>query len=448
MTSVAARPQSAVRPTRGGLVVRRRFEGLFPAAVAARITWGRVLAAIVAVVAGTGISLFRTNGEGPFNSIWAEDGTNFLTDALNKSVWDTFTTPINGAYYLLPRLLTEVAKPFGVAWMPAVMSIEAALVTAVLALLVYLASAVHLGSVLPRLVVTLPVVAGAIYGSVPNNVATLQFPMLYAAFWMVLWVPVRRAGQIAALAVLFFTATTTMLSVLLIPLVLLRLYVRRDRSSTLLAVTYLVGVALQVVPHLLGLSPRGNISHPNTDPTWALEKYSTWALPREIWGQVWVQAHHGLLIILAAWAVVLLALAAALVRWTAPNWLLAGVAAAHSVLIFCFAIMSHGSAQLRYVLASGLTLIVALAALLRPRSGRRIFDLTPIVALLALVVVVAGVNLRTDDYRGRALPWDQLIRSATHECETAPPASGWIKFKTTPPQFPWNARIPCRMLVD
>lgn len=408
---------------------------------------GRVAVTALLVLAGMAVCLTRTSGPGPFNSIWAEDAKFFMTDALNKHAWAAAATPFAGYYHLLPRLLTGVAKPFGVAWMPAVMTVEAALVVCVLALCVYVASGRHLPGVLPRLLVSVPLVAGPIYGSVPNNVATLQFSLVYAAFWMLLWNPVRRGARCVAVVVLVAAACSTILTVVLVPLAVLRLYACRDRYSGLAVGAFLLGVCQQVVPHVLGLTPR-DVSHPRYDPVWASYEYATWALPRQVVGQTWSQAGTSgthLRAIVATWALLGCVVFVALARFSRPDWLLAGVASASSVLMFTFAIMMHGSPQYRYALTSGLLLLVALAALVQPRPERFASGAAlPIGALLCLFAVVGAANLRLDDYRDHTDPWNRLVSAARAQCRTERERGSVTIF--TAPDGPWYAVVPCRYL--
>jgi len=448
-TTAPVAPPEARRPeARAPVWSSRWWAPLFPAAPARPVRGVRVLAAAVLVLAGAAVSLARTGGHGPFNSIWAEDATDFLSDALTKHAWVALFTPFNGYYHLLPRLLTEVAKLFGVAWMPAVMTIEAALVVSILALIVYVASGPHLGHVLPRMLVCLPLVAGPIYGSVPNNVATLQFSLVYAAFWMLLWNPTRRVARWVAVAVLVAAAGSTILAAVLAPLALLRLYARRDRATWVAVGAFLVTVCLQVVPQALGVNPRGDISHPKFQPLWALHQYAVWGLSREVLGQRWagfsVMTHPAAVAV--AWGVLLVTLLAAATRLTRPDWRLAGVGYLFSVLMFTIAIMLHGSLQYRYALSSGLILLVTLAALLRPRPDRPVVPAqAPVGVVLALFLAVGAANLRYPDYRDSTYPWNKLVQQATAKCEERPHRAPVVL--RTGPVGPWHAVLPCRYLV-
>ncbi len=99
---------------------------LFRQSSGARLTWRRVLAGVLFVVAGAAVSLARTSGPGALNTTWIEDAGNFLQDALNQPVLTTLTSPVNGYYEVVPRAVTAVAVAFPVAWAPGIMSAVAA----------------------------------------------------------------------------------------------------------------------------------------------------------------------------------------------------------------------------------------------------------------------------------------------------------------------------------
>src|SRR5205823_6862712 len=99
--------------------------------------------------------------------------------------------------------------------------------------------------------------------------------------------PARRGARLVAAGVLVAAAGSAILAVILVPLAVLRVHARRDRTTLATAGAFLVVLAGQVIPNVLGINPRGDISHPRFNPVWALGEYATWALPRQILGQRW-----------------------------------------------------------------------------------------------------------------------------------------------------------------
>ena len=85
--------------------LREPLADLFQPVRRRRITGLGVLTGAAAIVATAGYSLLRVGGPGAFNSIWAEDGANFLSDAYLLPVGETLFKPINGYFVVLPRFM-------------------------------------------------------------------------------------------------------------------------------------------------------------------------------------------------------------------------------------------------------------------------------------------------------------------------------------------------------
>jgi hypothetical protein len=431
---------------------------LFPVSDGEALTWRRALLLAAAVLAGTAISLARTRGHGAFDSMWAEDGNVFYNNALNLNPLKTFAKGLNGYFVLLPRLIAAVAVIAPVAWGPVMMSTGAALATAVFALAVYLASGAHLRSTLLRLLVAAPVVAcpvGAL--STPNNVATLQFVALYATFWMLLWSPSTRVARVFAVAVVLLTGLSTILVVAVAPLVLLRLFVKRDRWSLILASAVCGTAALQMAALKLGITSRGAISHPRLDPVWAVLEFFGWGLPYSILGESWLAppanhtngiwdtqpaVHTGehAALIMIAYVIVVAAVVIAAFRFTRPAWGLVVVAGAQSVVMLAVEVMAMGYqvdtylvpemillGTIRYLVPVTLLVITTMAALLRPdrvdTSTPRRADrwrlpgnAWPVVAYTVLVLVICVANLRTTNPRSMVPSWSAEVAKVRATC--------------------------------
>jgi hypothetical protein len=178
-------------------------QALFPQPPDGQLTKSKALLALVALVAGTVLGLSRVRGPGAWNTVWAEDGGQMLNDAYHHSLWHALTTPLNGYYVTVPRLFGALAAAVPVPWAAWALATTAALLTSLLALLVYTASRAHLDGPVLRLAVSAPVVAtpvGALF--TPHLLVTLQFIAIYATFWTLLWTPRTRGGRIVALLLL------------------------------------------------------------------------------------------------------------------------------------------------------------------------------------------------------------------------------------------------------
>ncbi|MEJ3750215.1 hypothetical protein WEI85_44020 [Actinomycetes bacterium KLBMP 9797] len=411
------------------------------------------MVAAVLVAVGIGYPLGRVRGAGALDGVWAEDGANFLHDAANKSVVDAVTTPLNGYWHLYARLLAEITTAFPVSAWAAVNGTLAALSTAGLALIVYVASSGHLRHPALRLLAAAPVVTQwASAGEVAANVATLQFPALYALFWVLLHVPARRAGMVAAPIFSGLVALSTTLVVALLPLALARAVLRRDRAGVLTLAALGLGTTVQLLGLATGRAQRGDLGEPRYEPVWILDQFAVLQVPVAYLGEIWIRGYQLLgqplvrvnehrALILLGWLVPLAALTLALLRRTRPGWLLAAVAALHALGIFGLQIALLGHVPGRYLVPSTLLLVTTAIALLRPWSwtsgfswkGRNGLGAAPIVALASLLTVVSIANYRTTHiWRTPDVPgWRGQVVANREKC-TADPTLPAVTFRSGP----------------
>jgi len=447
----------------------------------ARPTWRQVVAGVLFVAAGAAVSLTRTSGPGALNSTWIEDAGNFLQDGLNHSVLTTLTTQINGYYEVAPRLVTAVAVAFPVAWAPGIMSAAAAAEYAAFGLIAYIASGPFLRSPWLRLLVAAPACVVPLgYTQVNNDLATVQFIALYGLFWLLLWRPVTRAGQVCAPLIMLSATLTSILPVVFAPLLAARLIADRSKTAIAVAVCWAAGLLAQWSVQLRGMSNRSNSLF--TSPLWILGNYVTRAVPRAIFGELALggpgtnyrgspvpliipdAAVHAALI-WGACAIVVAVVVIALARLTAPHWPLAVVALVFSVVLFVGEIVdNYAIVQPRYVIAPALLLYTAIVAMLRPRgltaavsssgeaggspSGdapatpaprglRLVAAWTPVTVFALLLAIVVGFNFRVVNTRSESPPWTAVVAAARHTC-TKPGTADYQYIHLW-----WRVQIPC-----
>lgn len=437
---VRLRPAAAAWLASLGTRVDRLFAGPAPPG----ISWPGAALGVAAVGLGTVVSLWRQPGVGALNTVWAEDGTIFLSDAVRRSTVDALSTSYAGYFHLVPRLLAEVASLAPARWAAAVLAVSAALMTALIALLVYVASAGHLTSRLSRVLVSAVVVVlplGA--DDLPNSIANLHWPGLYALFWMLIWVPRGRSGRILAAVVVFLVAASDILTMIFVPLALVRALRRpslgrRDLHGTVLVAALGVGVALQVLGLLVGSSSRAL----SPDPVRAVTGYVVRAVPSALIGERWLGPDvnaRWLALAGLAWVLVAAALIAAGARMTRPLWPLAVAALVHSAALYALPVLLSGTATPRYAAAPAMLLATALAALLQPREGPR--GRAPLYALAALCAVVWAVNLRMDNVRALGPGWIEEMRAARAECIAT--GASTVSVKVGPVTADWHPTFPC-----
>jgi hypothetical protein len=132
--------------------------------------------------------------------------------------------------------------------------------------------------------------------------------------------------------------------------------------------------------------------------------------------------------IIAAAAILVAVGALGVFRVTRPNWPLATVLVVHAVLLFCAAVMSAGSLQVRYVIAPELMLFAAMAAVLVPipavGAGRnvrvdlkgRVRAVAPLAVVAAFIVAVSALSYQLHSGRSDSAPWDQKVAEARALC--------------------------------
>ncbi len=442
--TVEVAQQPVADPVRGGLL--RRLEPIFRSTPANPLTARQWLLALAAVVVGTLLSLLRQPGSGRLDTMWAEDGQIFLADAVNKSFLHALVTPYNGYYQAVPRLLIEPVLLVPARWAAATISVEAALVTALFAVVVYVASGAHLRSRLARLLAaSIAVASPTAINGIPVSLANVHWPGLYALFWVLLWVPGSRSGRILTLVLAALLPATNILAIVFIPLAILRALVVRDWLSRVVAALVTLGVLLHGYALATGSTSRE--LHPTISG--AVTSYFKQAVPATLVGEQGLYLHPSARLNLA-WTVLawLVALGLVVLAWRGPfrpNWLIAGLAALYSALLWGAAVASTGVAVTRYIAASGMLLIGGVAALLVPGPDRRSRFVTG--AALVLVLLIYGSNLSTD-YRSapREPSWATEVHRGQQQCRATPGATA-VNLPNAPQAMGWLVHLRCGYLL-
>jgi hypothetical protein len=441
----------AVRVARG-VAAPVRPGPVFVPAPARRIGPRQVGLAAGGVVLGTLVSLLRQVGVPATDTMWAEDASLFLSDAVLEPLPRAVFGSYNGYFLLPPRMLAEVIAWLPSAWAAPSLAITAAAVNSLLALVVYVASAAALRSPVLRGTVAAVAVVTPVGGyEVPNSLANVQWAALYALFWVALWVPASRAGQVVEVVTGLAVATTSILAIAFLPLLGVRWLHRRDRTSGWLAGTVLAGIGLQLAGLLFGASHRDGVK---IDLGGAFSLFYERFLPMAVGGDQLVgvirePVRDELAVILAWSAVGLVGLVAAL-RWRAANWAVAGLALLHSLLIWLATAGVTAEPPTRYTTTPAMLVVSALAALLVPASARVPAPAAhsggsapvgvPAVVFALLVGLVCVANLRGVNGREAGPSWSAGLDQARATCATLG-SDARVLVPISPAG--WRARLPC-----
>jgi hypothetical protein len=400
----------------------------------ARRTPAKAALVVGALAIGTAASILRQPGAGALDTIWAEDGEIFLTQAVRDGA-GAFTTSYAGYYHLVARLVAGVAALLPPAQAAAALAVGAALVTTVFAVAAYALSGEYIASTVGRLVVSVPVaVLPMAQGDVLNSPANLHWTGLYVLFWFLLCRPASTAGKVLACAGIVLVVGSDILTGVYLPLVAFVLWFHRDRYAVAKAVAFVLPLAVQVLGLLTGASEREGLA---PDPVRAVTGFVLRTVPTALFGERWVGqaiSTRSLLLAALAWLLIGAVLLLGLRKVVRPRWTLVVAAGVHSALVYIAPVALSGIATPRYNVAPALLVLVTLVALLNDAIGVR--------ALAALLLVVCAVNFRVDNARADGPDWHTGLRGAEAACAAGP--AGTVSVEVTPLAAPgWHVALPC-----
>jgi len=432
----------------GGLaVLAQQLRHVFPPSPDARISLRGGLAVAAALALGTAASLIRQAGVGALSTLYAEDGTIFLSQALHTPTLWTLGWPHGGYLHLLPRLVAGVAGSLPLPSAAIVLSGGAALLLAVMALLVYRASAGHLSRVDLRLalagsMILLPVGMDEMF----NTTANLHFFLVFTAFWVLVWRPSRTWELAAGALTLLFAGLSDpfigLLGVVAIPRLLL---FRGWRDQTFTA-AWAAGVGLMAI----GIAFTG--AHRDLPFRTNLVETGFWyamlvvgrgtfgtAMLHNIYARSSVALVGGAALLLAAWCGVALRDGR---LWQRP---LVAAALLMSVILFATPVYLTGVNAPRYSLSPVLLLYSAVVVLLDVRTDAKEASIWRIsrAIVFALVLIVWPLNLRVENQRSSGPSWPDGLKAGTAAClDHASQAS----IPITPEG--WAVQLECRDLLQ
>jgi hypothetical protein len=409
--------------------------------------FGRVALAAGAVLCAAALSLARIPHG--FDVVYAEDGSVFLTDALNKTPLDAFVTPYSGYLHLAPRLLVEVVALFPAGVAPVALAVVGALTTSLLALFVYVAAGAHLRTPLLRLAVAFPVALPMVaQAELPNSITMLRWLFMYTTCWALLWVPASRTGRVVATVVVVVAAFSDNVVVLYVPLAAVRVWSRRDAQGAVSLGALLAGAVVNVALVATGTSEHPSIA-PRVDPLWAVQAFVLRPVPQAFLGEHWVgmrPTHDlvGLAPVVLAWLLVALAVRFGWRRGSGADRPLAVLAGGYCVAVFLFVAMVSGNATGRYSVPSAFLAITVVAALLRPDppdDSATAPRPAVVPAAVLLLVLAFATSLRTESPRSHGPRWSVELRSARAICAAS--HGGQVDVAISPHELGWHARVPC-----
>ena len=204
-----------------------------------------------AVAIGWLLLLLRQPGVPAIDTLWAEDGAVFLSDALIQPFGELLLKPQAGYALVVPRVIAEIASRLPLDLAAVTMSGGSALLLSMLASFVHRASS-SIQDAAARLVVASSVILLPVAASeATNNATNLHWFLTFAAFWALVWVPDRWTLRLLAATVVAIAGLTDPLTLLLLPIVAMRLLAVRRRADHAVTVAWAAGLGVQLVVVLM-----------------------------------------------------------------------------------------------------------------------------------------------------------------------------------------------------
>lgn len=394
----------------------------------------RIAIAVAYVVATVSITLLFRPVLAPLtDTVWAEDGSTFLSFALERSTISALTTSYSGYLHLLPRVLAEPASVVPLKAAAEVLAGGATLVVSCASVLVFHASSGHIRS--PWLRGGLAVLMALVPLSGTEalaNVTNLHWYVTFTAFWVLLWRPRGWPGAVLAGAVLLAAVLTSPQAILLLPLALLRFLPPRTPEVVWPTLAYLSAVVIHVAVIVRVVNPgTGLVGAPLDQIAMGYLQRVVALVPvgHEASTLLWVRLGWWWPAVAALGVAGILGAAVASSGW--PTRLVVLGATAYSMAFLFSATFWRGTAYAllwplgeangavdRYQILPGLLLWSALAlAIDRWTSSWRPAWRTGTVAVcVVLVAAIVGTNLRAITLRDGP-SWNEEVATARVRCE-------------------------------
>jgi hypothetical protein len=182
-------------------------------------------------------------------TVWAEDGRNFLGDFDELGFFGSLFNPHGGYLHVIPRLLAgAVASVDGQQYYSDLIALGSCVVVAGIAALVFVCSSAVTDWMPARLAIaSITILVPTAPIEVLGNAANLHWYCLWAAIWLLLYIPRSVAGQIVLSLVALSFALTEITTAMLAPIVFYRF---KEIRLWPVRIAFLVGLLGQLIATL------------------------------------------------------------------------------------------------------------------------------------------------------------------------------------------------------
>jgi hypothetical protein len=427
-------------------------------APAAAFTGARRAALLTALgVVGAVILLFRLDPS-TWNTLWAEDGTIFVTGAL-RSDPHVILDPYAGYLHVIPRLEAFVAVLFPLDVVPTVVTVLAAVTAAATAVAVFVFAEHRIASPWLRGAVWLGFVTMPLAASeVADSIANLHWYFMIAEFWALLIAARSRGVLVLQIVAVVAAVICDPLALLAAPVLLVRV-IARGRRELPLVVAFIASGALQ----LYGVMQAQLVGHQRTfdagpiSISKLIDFYAGQIATPTLFGvrlTDWLALHIPTTLAGISLSVVVVALVVAGIRWPSRRAAMIAFPLASLFFITTLLVLQGGGlfqipafrfdVGARYYLIPVFLLMSALLIALDgvvdgPARWRRVLA----VLCLVWVGVLGVLDYRVFEPRSGGPSWDGELRRAETVC--AGPTSSSVVVPITPSFMP-GVSIDCDRL--
>jgi len=399
-------------------------------------------ATTVAMVGAAALVLARQRGVGALSTIWAEDASVFLVQARSLGAFRSFVEPYAGYMHAVPRLTAAVVSALPLEAADTGFAVASAGAAAGSALFVYRAASSQVRTTWARLACSAPLVIAPIGSSeILASAANLHWYLLYVAFWAVIWRAPSRWEAVLAAGVVIAATLSDPFTLLLLPLVAVRLLAAPRRPDAVVSGFVVAGIVqLAVVAGAGDQRALGASSNIALLPA----RYVVDVVGRGLVGQR-VAGGDGLEFRAVAIAVIALAVLATLAFGCrgalSRRRRVVAAAMGVSAVYFLAPVALSGVSPPRYSFAPSLLLVAAVAVLLDNRESEGSGPPTRVITipLTCVVALLWAIGLPSNNGRDGGPSWDAALHSAASRCRDGATA---VSVPVTPSG--WTALLSCR----
>lgn len=377
-----------------------------------------VLGAVAVLTLTVAISWWRLGDIAP-HVMWAEDGRNFLQDAIDRPGPRTWFAPYAGYLHLLPRMAASVVVMLtSVPDYAVAVTFISVVIAGLIAVAVWFAAGTVIAQPAARLAIALvPALLPIAPREVSGNLANLHWYALWGAGWLLVARPASRAVSWTAAAVVLVLALTEVQTLFLVPAALVALLSPPRRPP---AAALVVGAAAQWLSRHVS-PPRGDFGG---EPLSAYDHVvgfagqvlagAFWPRGVPVW-ETWV-----VVVLIGSWGLMLLAT----LRWARPVERMAVITlsvGAIALHVVAFRVNRPGGMNFaswspqqwadvlpaRYAVVPAAMVMVTVIVALTTLGRRRPRMAVAAASVAACVVVVGGLDLPTSRDAGPRWPTAQ-----------------------------------------